>query len=968
MTWGLASLLWLVPCQALALDPIDCALAQVGTPTAPLLVIVDASSVANPFGCYLTEMLRGEGLLEFQVVDLAVLEGDPGAASLLAAFDVVLLGEAVLDASFEQLLRDYVAGGGALVAMRPDADLDDLFGLSFQAERPEQVLQFYSVASDPELPGHGITPESIQYHGAADEYAMVGAEALAWLHDDLTTASAHPAATLFANGAGRAAAFTFDLAKSIVLTRQGNPAWAGMDNDGFTGYRTIDLFWGPGPVSWFSTERLRVPQADEAQRLLAHLVADLVPRPLPRVAYLPAARRTLIVSTGDSEDSPGSELEATMNAVASRGGFYTHYLRPASIDSTSVPQEASWRAAGHETGVHMGFGGGLKTYPVLEAAYADVTQMLEAKFGHPSRTCRNHTIEWVGWTEMAEIEAQYGTELDTNYYHYLEPLDGLQNGYVTGGASTQRIADENGTLLGIYQAATQWADEFFDMKGLTALQTYAETRGMIDAAEALDYPSAFVANVHQPNYNKHPAHIAQAWAHRLWDLAEERQIPLWSAEMLLDFTLARAGAQVDDASWDGSTLDFDFVNPDPGQPLSVLVPLQFGGEGLAALRVNGTPSAFSTVLLKGRAYATIDASGASTSVSADFEPGVQQLLTTQTADFESGTQNGVEVVGFEGGALQLAALGGTQLFDDFDDPTALDPATWEVVSLLGNPVDVDLAGGTAKLLGGTGARSVGAWQAHAIAGLVTLDPGGNAHFGFATALDPSEGEPLLEWMIFTAKPGELQARTRAGGSEQNEVIAGMIPGVPYRLEILWNGDDSVEFHLDGALVAVHDRSFSGPMHAYLSSNVNQLGEADWIRVTGGSGFEPAGSFESGALDGGELRRFGAFAWEGDAPAGTTLSFETSTSSDGSSWSGWVAVGPSGQIASPAGRFIRFRVVMSTSSPSVSPVVASVSITSTPLPSTPLPGLRSLALLLLVPALSIAARCLRPRRQVARGSQ
>ena len=49
-----------------------------------------------------------------------------------------------------------------------------------------------------------------------------------------TTATANPAVTLRSVGTngGQAAAFTYDLARSVVYTRQGNPAWAGQERDG----------------------------------------------------------------------------------------------------------------------------------------------------------------------------------------------------------------------------------------------------------------------------------------------------------------------------------------------------------------------------------------------------------------------------------------------------------------------------------------------------------------------------------------------------------------------------------------------------------------------------------------------------------------------------------------------------------------------------------------------------------------
>ncbi len=34
---------------------------------------------------------------------------------------------------------------------------------------------------------------------------------------------------------GHAAAFTYDLARSVVYTRQGNPAWAGQERDSGVG-------------------------------------------------------------------------------------------------------------------------------------------------------------------------------------------------------------------------------------------------------------------------------------------------------------------------------------------------------------------------------------------------------------------------------------------------------------------------------------------------------------------------------------------------------------------------------------------------------------------------------------------------------------------------------------------------------------------------------------------------------------
>ena len=86
---------------------------------------------------------------------------------------------------------------------------------------------------------------TIQFHGTADRYTLNGATAVATLYSNATTATANPAVTLRSVGSsgGQAAAFTYDLARSVVYTRQGNPAWAGQERDGVVGIRPDDMFY-----------------------------------------------------------------------------------------------------------------------------------------------------------------------------------------------------------------------------------------------------------------------------------------------------------------------------------------------------------------------------------------------------------------------------------------------------------------------------------------------------------------------------------------------------------------------------------------------------------------------------------------------------------------------------------------------------------------------------------------------------
>ena len=132
-------------------------------------------------------------------------------------------------------LTGWVNNGGNLIAMRPDKQLAGLLGLTVASgTRSNAYLKVD--ASVP--PGAGIVDSTIQYHGTADNYTLNGATAVATLYSSATTATTNPAVTLRSVGSngGQAAAFTYDLARSVVYTRQGNPSWAGQERDGVRGH------------------------------------------------------------------------------------------------------------------------------------------------------------------------------------------------------------------------------------------------------------------------------------------------------------------------------------------------------------------------------------------------------------------------------------------------------------------------------------------------------------------------------------------------------------------------------------------------------------------------------------------------------------------------------------------------------------------------------------------------------------
>ena len=72
-------------------------------------------------------------------------------------------------------------------------------------------------------------------------------------------------------GKGSSVAFLYDLPRSIVYTRQGNPRFAGIEKDGIPGLRGMDLFTD----GWLDNSNNTINQADEQMMLLSHCIEEL---------------------------------------------------------------------------------------------------------------------------------------------------------------------------------------------------------------------------------------------------------------------------------------------------------------------------------------------------------------------------------------------------------------------------------------------------------------------------------------------------------------------------------------------------------------------------------------------------------------------------------------------------------------------------------------------------------------------
>ena len=88
-----------------------------------------------------------------------------------------------LSAAQVTLLANWVNAGGNLIALRPDAQLAGLLGLT---PAGGTLADAYLKVDASSSPGAGIVDETIQFHSAADRYALNGATAIATLYSNAT--------------------------------------------------------------------------------------------------------------------------------------------------------------------------------------------------------------------------------------------------------------------------------------------------------------------------------------------------------------------------------------------------------------------------------------------------------------------------------------------------------------------------------------------------------------------------------------------------------------------------------------------------------------------------------------------------------------------------------------------------------------------------------------------------------------
>ena len=558
----------------------------------PIIVL---TSSTNPFSSYTGEILLAEGLNEFSTSDISAVSSE-----ILNNYEVIILGEIPVTVAQVTLLTEFVNSGGTLIAFKPDSSLAPLMGLQPAGGTLSDSYLLIDTSSEP---GKGLVNETIQFHSEADLYTLSGANSLATLYSSDNTSTSYPAVSINTVGdnGGVAVAFTFDLARSIVYTRQGNPALAGNDNDNISPIRSNDMFY----PDYVNLSKVQIPQADEQQRLLANIILQNSKIPVPRFWYLPRGLKAAVVMTGDDHGNGGTNErfeqylslssdnspEAVAEWRAIRG---TSYIYPSTPITDS--EAKYYEDRGFEIALHLTTNCG--DYTPLSIENFFTSQLSEFNYRFPSllapATNRTHCIAFSDWASQPKVEAAKGIRLDANYYYW--PGSWVQNrpGLFTGSGFPMRFADLDGTVIETYQLATQMTDE--------SEQTFPYTidRLLDNAIGPKGFYGVFCANMHTDNGSS-PGSDA------IINSALTRGVPVISAKQILTWLDARNGSSFSNFVWAGNSLSFEAAVAPNAVNLEAMLPLYHDDMQLVSLQVNGSPLNFRTEKIKGIDYVIFSA-------------------------------------------------------------------------------------------------------------------------------------------------------------------------------------------------------------------------------------------------------------------------------------------------------------------------------------------------------------------------
>lgn len=569
----------------------------------PILIIATDSD----FGTYTVEILKTEGFNSFMVDSL---NSGKITSSYLKQFDLIILTECKIESTSKKMFEEYVKDGGNLIAFRPDTTISELFGITPVGGN---IHEGYIAVDTNAEQGKGVTSEIMQFHGVADKYSISNAKSIATLLVDKLSNKGFPGVVSNNYGKGHTIAFLYNLPKSIVYTRQGNPLSAGIEKDGIPGLRGMDLFTD----GWVDNSKNTLNQADQQMTLLSNCIQKLNKntKPLPRLWYFPDTLNCLAVLDNDGEDNNETDFESQFRDIDSMGAKMTIYIKD--VDKVSKEWVDKWTSKGFEIAGHPDDTRNATnpTWNSMDRALQYKIDQINTEYGLDVRTNVNHWFVWCGNDEngqqdfgaQARLEAIHGIEMDGNYAHYdinsnqvshYLGAPGINQGNFTGSGLVMKYADTKGRTVNVYQRFNSVYDQQY-METKNHEGFFNSFKGLVDRSLNDEIYSIISIKSHNDEY-----YFSKKPLMKMLAYANEKGIPVWTALNLLNFLKMKDEASFTNFSWLNNRLSFSLNSSlKHSHGLTFMFPASYLGMKIKGVAIDGQENPVSVRSVKGSEYA-----------------------------------------------------------------------------------------------------------------------------------------------------------------------------------------------------------------------------------------------------------------------------------------------------------------------------------------------------------------------------
>lgn len=475
-------------------------------------------SLIEPEGGFLEEQLAIEGISLHRLKDFIEL-------GFRDRKRVVIANNRQVSKNTAEFLRKWIALGNTLVAVNPDDEIAECFGLGKWIAQEEVFLR--------------IGNETVQAFNAKRFQLPKNAHALAKCMEGSAYVSEQTI------GKGKLVVFAFDLNQTLYRLTHGNEIREDIDGDGIL--RVDDGIAVKGALK-------ESPQADLLKRFLIAQIEDEADFPLPRIWFFPNAKKAGIIFTHDSDAANNESIRAVNEVDKGNGIRATIFIRP---------NEFRYMKEFRETGQGLGL------HPFLKVGKVLALQELAFRLGKwlsgfrfSAKGSRNHGLQWGSlekfplWIEKAgmKFDSTYGSNYNYGY------LQGTGQPYFLHSQKTMERYDVLEFPCQLMEAAFIKHDRLDDInhsdytkERFDAYKQY--TRNFLDKALD-DYHSLITASFHY-KYLTEGQDKVMDWYRDMQEYAQEKGFLIESMGWFNEFCRKRMKCRIMGISWEKEEMNVD---------------------------------------------------------------------------------------------------------------------------------------------------------------------------------------------------------------------------------------------------------------------------------------------------------------------------------------------------------------------------------------------------------------------------